>query len=168
MPEWLNGPHSKCGISARVSGVQIPLPPPKIMINFFKKQKKEPENLEEVLAQFKDLKENFERISQELKGLKKENRFNIQKIGMVRFNPFKGVGGDQSFSIAILDANDSGIIITSLYNREENRVYGKPVKAGRSEYLLSEEEKKAIEIAQKEYEKNNSKAERGEDERGGR
>lgn len=138
------------------------------MFNFFKKQKKEPERLKEVLVQFKDLKENFERISQELENLKKENKFNIQKIGMIRFNPFRGVGGDQSFSVAILDANDSGIIITSLYNREENRVYGKPVKAGRSEYLLSEEEKKVIEIAQKQYEKNNSKTERGRDERGGR
>ncbi|HUW71947.1 MAG TPA: DUF4446 family protein [Candidatus Humimicrobiaceae bacterium] len=138
------------------------------MINFFKKQKRDPENLKEVLVQFKDLKENLERISQELKNLKKEGKFSLQKIGMVRFNPFKGVGGDQSFSIAILDANDSGVVITSLYTREENRIYGKPIKASQSEYSLSEEEKKAIEIAQKQYEKNNSKTERGEDEQGGR
>ncbi len=138
------------------------------MFKFFNKKKKEPETLKEILTQFKCLKEDFERISQELENLKKENKFSIQKIGMVRFNPFRGIGGDQSFSVAILDANNSGIIITSLYTREENRVYGKPVKAGRSEYLLSGEEKKAIEIAQKQYEKNNSKTERGEDERGGR
>lgn len=138
------------------------------MINFFKKQKRDPENLKEALVQFKDLKENLERISQELKNLKKEGKFSLQKIGMVRFNPFKGVGGDQSFSIAILDANDSGVVITSLYAREENRIYGKPIKAGQSEYSLSEEEKKAIEIAQKQYEKNNSKTERGEDGQGGR
>jgi N-methylhydantoinase A/oxoprolinase/acetone carboxylase beta subunit len=131
------------------------------MIKFFKKGKKEPESLKEILAQFRDLKENFERISAELESLRKENNFNIQKIGMVRFNPFRGIGGDQSFSVAILDGNDSGAVITSLYNREENRVYGKPIKAGRSEYLLSEEEKKAIEIAQKQYGngKNNSKTE---------
>jgi hypothetical protein len=136
------------------------------MINFFKKQKKEPESLKEVLAQFKDLKENFERISQELENLKKKGEFSLQKFGMVRFNPFKEVGSDQSFSIAILDANDSGAVITSLYTREENRIYGKPIKAGRSEYSLSEEEKMAIEIAQKQYGKNNSKTRRGEDERG--
>jgi N-methylhydantoinase A/oxoprolinase/acetone carboxylase beta subunit len=136
------------------------------MINFFKKQKKEPQNLEEILAQFKDLKEDFERISAELESLRKKNKFNVQKIGLVRFNPFRGIGGDQSFSLAILDGNDSGAVITSLYNREESRVYGKPVRAGRSEYLLSEEEKKAIEIARKQYEKNNSKTKRGEDERG--
>jgi hypothetical protein len=127
------------------------------MINFFKNQKKEPENLKEILGQFNDLKENFERISAELESLRKKNNFNMQKIGMVRFNPFRGIGGDQSFSAAILDGNNSGIVITSLYNREENRVYGKPIKDGHSEYLLSEEEKKAIEIAQKQYGKNNSK-----------
>jgi len=138
------------------------------MINFFKKQKKEPENLKEALSQLNDLKENFERISAELESLRKKNNFNMQKIGMVRFNPFGGIGGDQSFSVAILDGNNSGIVITSLYNREENRVYGKPIKDGRSEYLLSEEEKKAIEIAQKQYGKNNSKIEQGKDKQGGK
>jgi len=114
------------------------------MFKFLNKNKKEPENLEEVLTQFKNLKEDFEKISQELENLKKENKFSVQRIGMVRFNPFKGVGSDQSFSVALLDANDSGIVITSLYTREENRIYGKPIKAGQSEYQLSEEEKKAI------------------------
>jgi len=138
------------------------------MINLFRKQKKEPENLKEILAQFKGLEEDFGRISQELESLKKENKFSLQKIGIVRFNPFREVGGDQSFSIAILDANDSGVVITSLYTREESRIYGKPVKAGRSEYSLSGEERKAIEIAQKQHEKNNSKIERNKDKQSGR
>jgi len=125
------------------------------MLNFFKKRKKEPENLKEILVQFKELKENFERISLELENLKKENKFNIQKVGLVRFNPFREVGGNQSFSIALLDGTDSGVVITSLYTRNENRIYGKPIKNGQSEYLLSEEEKKAIEIAK--YGNNKSK-----------
>lgn len=127
------------------------------MFNFFRKKEKEPENLEEILKRFKDLKENFERISAELENLKKENKFNIQKIGIIRFNPFREVGGNQSFSIALLDGNDSGVVITSLYTREENRIYGKPINNGQSEYLLSEEEKKAIKVAQKQYGKDNSK-----------
>ena len=117
------------------------------MFKFFKKGKKEPENLKEVLAQFKGLEENFEKLSEELESLKKESKFSVQKIGIVRFNPFSEVGGDQSFSIALLDGNNDGIVITSLYSREENRVYGKPIKAGVSEYSLSEEEKQAIEKA---------------------
>jgi len=124
------------------------------MLNFFKK-KKEPENLKEILAQFKELKENFEKISKELGNLKKENKFNIQKLGIVRFNPFKEIGGNQSFSIALLDGRDDGIVITSLYTKEGNRVYGKPIKNGKSEYLLSEDEKEAIEYAKRKKSKFN-------------
>lgn len=112
-------------------------------LNFFKK-KKEPKNLKEVLSRFEDLKENFDKISKELESLKKENKFSIQKIGIVRFNPFKKIGGDQSFSVALLDGNDNGVVITSLYSQEGNRVYGKPIRDGQSNYLLSEEEKEAI------------------------
>jgi len=119
----------------------------KIMSIFSKKNKKEPENLKEVLVKFKDLEGNFEKISKELEELKKESQFWVRKIGIIRFNPFKEVGGDQSFSIALLDANDSGVVISSLYSREENRIYGKPIKNGKSEYQLSEEENQAIEKA---------------------
>jgi N-methylhydantoinase A/oxoprolinase/acetone carboxylase beta subunit len=121
------------------------------MWKFFQKRKKEyplgQENFHEILGCFKKLEENFEKLSEELEKLKKESKFAIQKIGIVRFNPFKEVGGDQSFSIALLDGNDNGVVITSLYSREGNRVYGKPIKNGKSEYLLSEEEKEAIERA---------------------
>ena len=92
----------------------------------------------------KKLEENFEKVSKEIENLQKEGRFSIQKVGIIRFNPFSEVGGDQSFSLAILDADDNGIVITSLYTREENRVYGKPIKRGASEYSLSVEEKEAI------------------------
>jgi hypothetical protein len=126
------------------------------MINFFKK-KKEPENLKEILSQFKELEEKFVKISQELENLKKESKFSVQKVGIVRFNPFSEVGGDQSFSIALLDGNDNGVVITSLYTREGNRVYGKPIKNGQSEYLLSAEEKEAIEKAKINYGNKNKK-----------
>ena len=126
------------------------------MFNIFKKKKAEPKNLKEVLAQFKELEKNFEEISKELENLKKESRFHVQKVAIVRYNPFSEVGGDQSFSAALLDAKDNGMVITSLYTREGNRVYGKPVKKGESEYLLSEEEKQAISKAK--YGSNNSKS----------
>lgn len=114
------------------------------MFNFFKKRKREPENFREILAYFKNLEKSFEKLSKELKSLKEESKFSIQKVGIVRFNPFSEVGGDQSFSIALLDGNNDGIVITSLYSREGNRIYGKSVKAGLSKYSLSNEEKKAI------------------------
>lgn len=117
------------------------------MFNFFRKTKKEPENFKEILTSFQGLKKDFEKISKEIKDLKRESKLSIQKVAMIRFNPFSEVGGDQSFSVALLDANNDGVVITSLYIREGNRVYGKPIKNGQSEYQLSKEENKAIEEA---------------------
>jgi len=131
------------------------------MIKIFEKKKKEPEDWKEFLARFLDLEEKHKELSEELKKIEKENLSNFQKIGVVRFNPFKEVGSDQSFSIAILDGNDSGVVITSLYTRDENRVYGKPIKAGVSEYNLSDEEKKAIEKAKNKLDDNNSSLNHG-------
>ncbi len=117
---------------------------PSAMFNFFKKTKKEPDNLEDVLSQFNDLKKRFEKLFQELESVKQDNNLNIRKVGIVRFNPFKEIGGNQSFSVVLLDGRDNGVILTSLYSRDGNRVYGKPIKNGQSEYLLSGEEKEAI------------------------
>ena len=114
------------------------------MINLFNKKDKEPKDLKEVLRQFEEMGKEVEKISQDLEDLKKQGNFSIQKVGIVRYNPFSGVGGDQSFSIALLDGDNNGVVITSLYSREGNRVYGKAVENGRSEYSLSDDEKKAI------------------------
>ena len=111
------------------------------MFNLFKNKKdKEPKDLKEVLKQFEELKKKVEKISQTSKA-------SVQKVGIVRYNPFSGVGGDQSFSIALLDGDNDGVVITSLFSREGNRVYGKAVENGTSQYSLSNEEKKAIEKA---------------------
>ena len=72
----------------------------------------------------------------------------FHKFGLVRFNPFKDVGGDQSFSLAILNGKDNGIVISSLFTREGTRVYSKSISAGEAEkYPLTEEEKEAIKKA---------------------
>ncbi|HBO17076.1 MAG: hypothetical protein UR69_C0002G0271 [Candidatus Moranbacteria bacterium GW2011_GWE2_35_2-] len=72
----------------------------------------------------------------------------LHKVAVVRFNPFKELGGNQSFAIALLDGNKSGIVISSLHTREGTRVYSKPILEGKSEkYALTEEEKNAINIA---------------------
>lgn len=110
----------------------------------FNKNKKEPEDLKEVLVYLKKLEEEHQKISKDLEELKQKNRKNFQKIGMIRFNPFNEVGGDQSFSIALLDADNNGFVVTSHFSRESNRVYAKPVEKGTSQYQLSIEEKEAI------------------------
>jgi len=120
------------------------------MFELFKKENEmDPKDLRQVISQFKNLKKDFKEMSIELNNLKKESKFSVQKVGVVRFNPFKNLGGNQSFSVALLDGNNDGIIITSFYNRNGNRIFGKPIRKGHSIYILSEEEKSAIEKAKK-------------------
>lgn len=109
-------------------------------------------NLEEILlSQAKSLK-TLDKDIQELYGI--SNQINnlsfrgLHKTGLVRFNPFKEVGGDQSFAIAFLNGKNNGIVISSLYTREGTRIYAKAITSGKSEkYPLTEEEERAIKIA---------------------
>jgi hypothetical protein len=114
------------------------------MFQFFKKNKKEFKDLNHFLESLENLEKDIKEISQNLESFKKEARGTFQKFGLVRFNPFSEIGGNQSFSIALLDGNNSGIVVTSLYSREGNRVYAKPIDNGQSKYPLSEEEKEVI------------------------
>ena len=82
-------------------------------------------------------------LEREVKKLEEEGALHVQKVGLVRFNPFRETGGDHSFSLALLNAKNTGIILTSLHTRERTRVYIKAVKKGKSEYEFSQEEKKA-------------------------
>jgi hypothetical protein len=67
------------------------------------------------------------------------------KINLLRFNPFEELGGDQSFILCLLDNTNSGVIITSLHNRDSTRVYAKSIKNGESDNMaLSKEETKAL------------------------
>ncbi len=71
----------------------------------------------------------------------------IQKVGIIRFNPFHSTGGDQSFCLALLDRGNNGVVITSLHANDMTRMYTKPVQGGTSEIQLSREEEKAIAVA---------------------
>lgn len=72
-------------------------------------------------------------------------KLHIQDVKLRRFNPFSDTGGDQSFILSILDANQDGVIITSLHSRENTRFYVKSVIGGEGEnHQLSKEERKII------------------------
>ena len=68
----------------------------------------------------------------------------LQRVGLVRFNPFEDTGGNQSFALALLDANGDGFVVSSLHARAGTRIYAKEVQAGASEATLSDEETGAI------------------------
>lgn len=89
----------------------------------------------------------FGEIHKRLKFLEEDGRHHTQKIGLVRFNPFKELGGDQSFALTILDGENSGIIITGLHTRDRTRVYMKKILNGKSDHDLSLEEKKSLDLA---------------------
>ena len=71
----------------------------------------------------------------------------IQRVGLVRYNPFEETGGNQSFALALTDAVGDGIVLSSLHARSGTRVYTKSVVAGKSDGALSEEEAEALRLA---------------------
>ncbi len=84
-------------------------------------------------------------IQKQIKDLQEKGKTHYQKIGLIRFNPFDRIGGEQSFVMALLDENKNGITINFIHTRDGLRVYTKKIKNGIGEgYELSDEERKAI------------------------
>lgn len=71
----------------------------------------------------------------------------VQKVGLVKFNAFDDVGGDQSFALALLDSKNNGVIISSLYGRQDSRTYIKGITNSTGERALSDEEQRALKAA---------------------
>ncbi|MGH4121435.1 MAG: DUF4446 family protein [Clostridium sp.] len=108
-------------------------------------------NLEDMIISYLDkidgvkeenvvMKQMYEEISGELKTC-------VQKTSTIRYRAFDDVGSDLSFSIALLDGNNNGVILTSIYGRNESTTYAKPIDKGISRYDLSEEENKVLKDA---------------------
>ena len=110
-------------------------------------------NLETMLRSYVDTVEKVDKKNQEV--LQYCNRLDdkivkcIQKVGMVRYNAFEDTGSDLCFAIALLDYEDSGVVINGIYSREGSATYAKPVSKGSSSYTLSTEEVQAIDLAKR-------------------
>jgi hypothetical protein len=110
------------------------------------------QTLEEVLRELlKDVsitKKDIAQLTKRCDILENNETFHIQKIGLLRFNPFNDTGGDQSFILTLSDARDTGVVITGLYSRTGTRWYAKKIIEGKgSEHDLSDDEKKALKTA---------------------
>ncbi len=93
------------------------------------------------------LEELFEEIKQ-LQVLKRDSAGFVQKIVCKRYNPYRDTGGDQSFSMALLDGKGDGVVISSLHSRAGTRVFAKPVKDGKEDqFQLSQEEMEVLKEA---------------------
>ncbi len=105
--------------------------------------------LESVLRETHDTKKDIALVTSRCDKIEQESHFHIQKIGLIRFNPFNDTGGDQSFILSLLDKQDSGVVISGLYSRTGTRWYAKKIHKRKStEHELSNEEKRAILDAQ--------------------
>ncbi len=119
------------------------------MFHFSKNRKgaQKIKTLEEAIEHIEVLDSQLKEALLKIKNLEEKNIFSFQKFNLIRFNPFDGMGGDQSFSLCLLDKEDNGFVITSIFTKQGTRIFAKPIEKGKSNYELSEEEKKAIEKA---------------------
>lgn len=110
-------------------------------------------NIEEDLENYMYRVERVEKQNAELAGnckdLNDELSKCIKKIGMVRYNAFKDTGSDLSFTLALLNEKNDGVVLNGIYSREMSNIYAKPIKDGKSTYTTSVEENEAIEKAMK-------------------
>lgn len=88
-----------------------------------------------------------DRLAARTGAVEQQGRLAFQRVGLVRFNPFEDTGGNQSFALALLDANLDGFVISSLHARSGTRVYAKALAAGRAAAQLSSEESEAVRLA---------------------
>jgi hypothetical protein len=100
--------------------------------------------LDRVIKKEAENTKNVRNIYREIERIDAEGFYNFKKIGLVKFNPFKELGGDHSFAIALLDGVGSGFVLTGLHTRERTRIYLRKIIKGKSEHKLSAEEEKAL------------------------
>ncbi len=99
----------------------------------------------------KNFREKLNEVLEEVRGLedfKKESLLHIQKVALKRYNPYHDTGGDQSFSLSLLDGCGNGLVMTSLHSRAGTRVFAKPVASGHEDgFKFSNEEEEVVKEA---------------------
>ena len=92
----------------------------------------------------KAVAEENARIKEENKRIDGLLQKDLTHIGVVRFSDFEDMGSDLSYAVALLDSHNDGIILSSIFGREDSRSYVKPVSKGTSTYTLTEEEEESL------------------------
>jgi len=107
-------------------------------------------DLAELLERCRDLghmQRSLEQLQEKAADLQVGLEKSFNRAGLVRFNAFSDISSDLSFALALLSREGNGFILTSIYSRDDTRVFIKPVQDGRATNRLSEEEEKALAIA---------------------
>lgn len=109
------------------------------------------ESLEQIIMQIveeqREIKAQDRATKETVKAVTKSIKDSFQKFGMVKYNAFKGMGGNLSFALAMLDLNNTGFILNSVHSREGCYLYIKDVVKGEAEITLGNEEREALEQA---------------------
>lgn len=102
------------------------------------------ETIENYIKKIEDVQKENNDLKNYCKQLDNTLSTSIQKIGLVRYSAFKDTGSDLSFTLALLNEKNTGVVLNGIYSREMSNIYAKPVENGISTYTLSEEEQQAI------------------------
>lgn len=103
--------------------------------------------LNEHITQVRETTARVEAMDQRVHEVEDRLSFGIQHLGVVRYNPFRDTGGNQSFAIALLDGRGCGLVLSSLHSRDMTRVYAKSVELWESVHSLTDEEQEALTLA---------------------
>ena len=104
--------------------------------------------IQEYFETSKSIEEKYEKLLDMVTDMDKTMKSNVQKVGLVRYNPFEEMGGNLCFALALLDGEDNGVVLNGIHSRTGSFTYAKPIEMGVSIYMLSEEEKQAVKRAQ--------------------
>lgn len=109
------------------------------------------ENVEKILSEYLKIVDEMMKKSKnhEEEIIRLENNLKkcVQKVGIVRYNAYGDTGSDLSFTLALMDSDDNGVVVNGLYSRESSSIFAKPLVKGETKYNLSAEEIQAIDIA---------------------
>lgn len=100
-----------------------------------------------ILKRFADIdavKNNSKRLTKEHKEIQQALTICINKIGLVKYDAFEGMGGNLSFALAFMDSKNNGVVLNCMHSREGCFAYAKEIIGGESYVALSDEEKEAI------------------------
>lgn len=107
--------------------------------------------VEKILSEYlRIVDENSQKIKQQeekINRLEANLKKCVQKVGLIRYNAYGDTGSDLSFTMALMDSEDNGVVVNGLYSRESSSIFAKPLAKGETKYNLSAEEIQAIDIA---------------------
>jgi hypothetical protein len=100
--------------------------------------------LREYIQRVHNQEEKLEQCTARLDPIELKLKASVDRVHLLRYKAFENVGSDLSFALALINQDGDGFVLNSIHNREESRVYAKPLLKGESTYLLTDEEKAAI------------------------